>query len=109
MDFAWLENPSPLFIAGWSAVAVVVVCWLTVSFSAPGRTRLRAGWIGATAMYVALACLFLSLFLGAERLVGRIAFGFLLALFTAGFGVAALRTLRALAGKSAGKVESATN
>jgi hypothetical protein len=103
---------SPLAIVGWSAVALVVACWLAVSFAAPGRLRLRAGWLGAVAMYVAFGCLFLSLFLRAranESLAGTIGFGFLLAFFTAGFVVATHRLLRALAGKGAGKVESATH
>jgi len=103
---------SPLATVGWSAAAVVVACWLTVSFSAPGLTRLRAGWLGAAAMYVAFGCLFLSLFLrarGNESLAGMIGFGFLLAFFSAGFLLATQRVVRALAGKSASKVESATH
>jgi hypothetical protein len=103
---------SPLAIVGWSAVAAVVACWLTVSFSAPGRTRLRAGWLGALAMYVAFGCLFASLFLRAragDSIAGMIGFGFLLAFFSAGFVLAALRVVRAFAGRSDAKVESATH
>jgi hypothetical protein len=103
---------SPLAIVGWSAVGVVVLCWLAVSFSAQGLARLRAGWLGAAAMYVAFVCLFLSLFLRArsgDSLVGMIGFGFLLAFFSVGFVLATQRVLRALAGKSGGKVESATH
>lgn len=102
---------SLLSIVGWSAAAVVVVCWLTLSFGS-GATRLRAGWLGATAMYVAFGCLFLSMFLrarGNDSLAGTIGFGFLLVFFSAGFVLAALRTRRAFAGKEAGKLESATN
>jgi hypothetical protein len=102
---------SLLATVGWGAVAVVVACWLTLSFGS-GATRLRAGWLGATAMYVAFGCLFLSLFLRArvsESLAGTIGFGFLLVFFSVGFVLAALRTRRALAGKAAGKLESATN
>ena len=102
---------SPLALVGFAAVAVVVACWLTLSF-ASGAAGLRAGWLGATAMYVAFGCLFLSLFLRAranESLAGTLGFGFLLAFFSVGFVLAALRTLRAFAGKSAGKVESATH
>jgi Zn-dependent protease len=102
---------SPLATVGWSAAAAVVVCWLTLSFGS-GATRLRAGWLGATAMYVAFGCLFLSLFLrarGNESLAGTLGFGFLLAFFSVGFVLAALRMLRAFAGKEAGKVESATH
>jgi hypothetical protein len=103
---------SPLAGIGWSAVAAVVACWLTVSLAASAVVKLRAGWLGAVAMYVAFGCLFLSLFLRAragESLAGQIGFGFLLVFFTAGFAVAAHRLLRALAGKGAGKVESATH
>jgi hypothetical protein len=103
---------SPLATVGWSAVAVVVACWLTVSFTAPGPLRLRAGWLGACAMYVAFLCLFGSLFLrtrAADNLFGMLGSGFLLVFFSFGFVLAAGRTLRALAGKAAAKVESATN
>jgi len=103
---------SPLATVGWSAVAVVVACWLTVSFAAPGPAKLRAGWLGAVAMYVAFGCLFLSLFLrarGGDSLAGMIGFGFLLAFFSVGFLLASQRLLRALAGKTTGKVESATH
>jgi Zn-dependent protease len=103
---------SLLATVGWSAVAVVVACWLTVSFSTTGLTRLRAGWLGAAAMYVAFGCLFLSLFLrarGNDSLAGMIGFGFLLAFFSFGFVLATQRVLRALAGKGTSKIESATN
>jgi hypothetical protein len=103
---------SPLAMVGWSAVVVVVACWLTVSFAASAVARMRAGWLGAVAMYVAFGCLFLSLFLRAragESLAGQIGFGFLLVFFSAGFFVAGQRLLRALAGKAGAKVESATH
>ena len=102
---------SPLATVGWSAAAVVVGCWLTLSFGS-AATRLRAGWLGATAMYVAFGCLFLSMFLrarGNQSLAGTIGFGFLLVFFSVGFVLAAQRMLRAFAGKEAGKIESATN
>ena len=103
---------SPLAIVGWSAALGVVVCWLTLSFASAATTRLRAGWLGATAMYVAFVCLFLSLFLRAQAGESRgamIGFGFLLAFFGVGLVIAAQRTLRAFAGKEVGKVESATH
>jgi hypothetical protein len=103
---------SPLATVGWSAVAVVVACWLTAAFSAPGLLRERAAWLGTTAMYVAFGCLFLSLFLRAranDSLLGSIGFGFLLVFFGAGLVLALHRLLRAFVGKGAGKVESATH
>jgi hypothetical protein len=103
---------SPLAIVGWSAVAAVVACWLVASFSGPGRRRDRVAWLGATSFYVALLCLFVSLFLRAranDSLAGMLGFGFLMLFFTAGFALAAWRTLRALGGRAAKSVESATN
>ena len=104
---------SPLAIVGFGAVALLVACWLTAAFVAPGRLRERAAWLGATAMYVAFGCLFLSLFLRAranDSLAGTLGFGFLLAFFAVGLGVALHRLLRAFSGRDGGgKVESATN
>ena len=103
---------SPVAMVGFGAVAVLVACWLIAAFAAPGRLRERAGWLGATAMYVAFGCLFLSLFLRAranDSLVGTLGFGFLLAFFAAGLVLAVHRLLRAFTGGRGGKIESATN
>ena len=103
---------SPLAIVGFGAVAVLIVCWLVTAFTAPGRTRDRVAWVGATTMYVAFGCLFLSLFLRAranDSWVGTLGFGFLLLFFTAGFVLAVHRLVLVFAGRSGGKVESATN
>ena len=103
---------SPLEWVGYGAVTVLVASWLTVAFAAPGRLRERTAWLGATAMYVAFGCLFLSLFLRAranDSLLGMLGFGFLLAFFSAGLVVAVQRLLRAFAGGGDGKVESPTH
>ncbi|MGH7287910.1 MAG: hypothetical protein ACREI8_07820 [Myxococcota bacterium] len=103
---------SPLASVGWSALALVVACWLTAAFAAPGRLRDRAAWLGATSFYAALLCLFVSLFLRAranDSLAGTLGFGFLVAFFGCGFVLASLHTLRALGGKDGKSVESATN
>jgi hypothetical protein len=97
---------------GWSAVAVVVACWLVVSFASREGARRRAGWLGATAMYVAFVCLFGSLFRRAwagDSTLGMLGLGLMLAFFSAGFVLAVPRALRAFAGREAGKVESATH
>jgi hypothetical protein len=93
-------------------LALLVACWLTAAFVAPGRLRDRAAWLGATAMYVAFGCLFLSLFLRAranDSLVGTLGFGFLLVFFAVGLVIAVQRLLRAFGGGSGGKVESPTH
>jgi len=99
-------------IVGWSAVALLVACWWTAAFAAPGRLRDRAAWIGASALYVALLCLFVSLFLRAlanESRAGTFGFGFGIVFFGCGLGLASVRTLRALAGKPGKGTESATH
>jgi hypothetical protein len=112
---AYFAPASPLEWVGFGAVGVVVACWLTVSFAGPGRLRERSAWLGATVLYVAIGSLFLKLFLGALAndgwlaWSGRIAFGFLLALFAAGLALALHRLLRVFAGRTSGKVESATH
>lgn len=103
---------SPLALVGFSAVAVLVVCWLIASFTAPGRRRERAAWLGTTAMYIALGCLFLNLFMRAranDSLAGTLGFGFLLAFFAVGLVLAVQRVVRAFSGRETGKVESATH
>ena len=103
---------SPLAIVGWSAVGAVVACWLTAVFAGPGRSRDRAAWLGASALYVALFCLFVSLFLRAranDSLVGTVGFGFLMAFFGCGLALATWRTRRALASKTQKGLESATH
>jgi hypothetical protein len=104
---------SPIALVGWSGVAVLVASWLVVSLTSPGRRRDRAAWLGAVSLYVALGCLFLSLFLRSQAggsWLGMIAFGFLLVFFASGLVLATHRLLRALAGRGpAGRLESATN
>ena len=53
------ENPvSTIGMIGWGAAAVLVVGWLVVSFSEPGRRRAVIEWLSASAMYLALTMLF---------------------------------------------------
>ncbi len=103
---------SALAWVGWSGVAVLIVSWLVVSFAGPGQLRDRSAWLGAVALYVALGSLFLSLFLRAragDSWLGMLGFGFLMIFFAAGLVLATHRLLRALAGRSAARVDSATN
>lgn len=97
---------APIAVVGWSAVGVLVLVWLVVSFQKPGASRSRTAWLGAIALYVALGSLFVHLFLRAREggsTVGTIAFGFLVALFASGLAVSVWRTVASLrAGEAKG-------
>ena len=92
----------PLGILGFGAIAIVVVLWLVISFTPPGRGRSVLEWLGAAHLYVALIALFVNLVLRsheADSLLGLVAFGFLLVVFALGFCVALVNTFRAAAGR----------
>ena len=86
---------------GWTAVALLVLLWLAVSFMAPSRRRETVEWVAATCMYVALLALFTNLVLRAHAggsTLGLVAFGFLWVVFAGGFLVSSVNTLRSLRG-----------
>lgn len=92
---------------GYGGVALVVLAWLVVSFSAPGRRRVIVEWIGACGLYAALLGLFMSLSHRAQEsgsTVALVGFGFLVALFGSGLVVSLVQTLLAL--RSPGKAAS---
>lgn len=100
-----------LKLIGWSAVAVLVVGWLVVSFSEPSRKRTVIEWLSATAMYTALLMLFLNLCNRATasgNTFALVAFAFLAALFSGGLLVSLYRTFAATRGDD-GTGTSATN
>ncbi len=91
----------PLFIVGGCALAVLVVGWLVVSFSASSRKRTVVEWISATAMYAVLSMLFLHLVRDAiedDSTVRLVAFGFLCVLFAGGLVVSLYQTIAASKG-----------
>ena len=110
-----IETPAMLEafeVIGFSGAAVLVLCWLIVSFSAPGRRRERFEWLAACGMYLALLSLFTHLSLKAyarDSTGALIAFGFLVVFFTTGFIVCLTQTVTALRGHSTKGPESATN
>jgi hypothetical protein len=86
-------------LIGFTAVALVVIGWLVVSFTAPGRRRTAIEWTAATCLYVALLSLFVNLLLRAradDSLVGLIAFGFLCVMFGGGLVVSAFQTVQSV-------------
>jgi lysylphosphatidylglycerol synthetase-like protein (DUF2156 family) len=95
-----------------SAIAVVVIGWLAVSFLNPGVQRRRIEWIAATALYVTLLAFFLNLLrrsIADDSTVGMVAFGFLAFMFACGLSVSSVRMIRALAGGSRDAKASATH
>lgn len=86
---------------GWGALALLVVLWLVVSFTPPGRGREILEWLAATSMYVALLMLFTNLVLRAhagDNTLGVVGFGFLWVIFAGGCVVSLVNTLRSLRG-----------
>lgn len=101
---------NPIGIVGWSAVGLLVVLWLVVSFSEPGRRREVLEWLAATSLFVALSMLFLNLVLRSretDNTLGLVAFGFLLLVFSSGGVVSLVNVFRAL-GESGGKSQAST-
>jgi uncharacterized membrane protein len=103
---------STIGLIGWGAVAVLVVGWLVVSFTAPGPRRAVIEWLSASAMYLALSMLFWNLILRALESGNHfalVAFGFLGLMFGMGLCVALFNTLRALRGGAQSAEASATH
>ena len=101
-----------LTVVALSALAVLVVTWLAVSFLAPSPRRRALEWLSATAMYVALLAFFgrqLHAAIVGEAWIRTFAFGFLVAVFGIGLGISTARTIRALAGRTDGGESSTTH
>jgi len=97
---------------GWSAVAVLAVGWLVVTFSAPGPRRTVIEWLSPAATYVTLSMLFRNLILRAWESGNHfalVAFGFLGLMFGAGLCVALYKLLRVMRGGSESADASATH
>ena len=101
-----------LSIVGYAGVALVVVAWLFVSFTAPSPKRAVVEWLGACGLYVALVALFTNLCLRAQAsgsTAALVAFGFLLALFGSGLVVSLVQTLLAIRGPNGRASADATH
>ncbi len=86
-------------IAGYAGLALLILAWLVVSFSAPSPRRAIVEWLGACGLYLALVSLFTSLSLRAQAsgsTAALVAFGFLLALFGSGLVVSLVQMLLAV-------------
>jgi hypothetical protein len=97
-----LVDVAILKIVGFSAVGLLVLGWLVLSFMAEGRARNLLARLSSAALYLALASLFTNLTQGAwadDRTVLLIPFGFLWLVFMAGFLVSLVKWLGELRGK----------
>lgn len=106
-----MADLGPIGVVGFGALGIVLLLWLVISFTQPGRGRSLLEWLGATHLYVALGALFLKLVLDARAdgsTLGQVAFGFLLVVFVLGFCVSLVNTLRALGG-AGGQSDGATH
>lgn len=91
------------------AGAIVFVGWLIISFSAPGKNRTILEWVCATAMYIGLETLFVSLLMRAHEADNHfavIAFGFLCALFGGGLLVSTWNLITSFGGEKSGHVNA---
>lgn len=101
----------PIGMIGFSAIGLVVVLWLVISFSEASPRRTLLEWLAASCMYVALSMLFLNLILTAvenDNTVALVAFGFLGAIFCSGFFVSLVQLVKSLRDSDSGET-SATN
>jgi hypothetical protein len=99
-------------IAGYVGVALVVIAWLLVSFTAASPKRAVIEWIGACGLYLALVSLFTNLSLRAQAsgsTAALVGFGFLLALFGSGLVVSLVQALLAARGPSGRASADATH
>ncbi len=101
----------PIGIIGFSAIGLLVVLWLVISFREATRRRAPLEWMATTCMYVALSMLFLNLILTAienDNSFALVAFGFLGAIFCSGFFVSLVQLVKSLRDSDSGET-SATN
>lgn len=104
---------NPIAIVGFTALGLLVILWLVISFTQPSPRRDALEWSGALCLYVALCMLFLNLVLRAldsGNSIALVAFGFLGVIFVLGGCVALVNLWRSLSGSGDGKAQSsATN
>ena len=97
---------------GFTALGLLVLGWLAVSFQAPGRARQLTARLASAAMYLALACLFTHL-VQENWEKGRaflyVPFGFLLGVFVVGFAISLIKWVGELGAAGKEAVSSATN
>lgn len=101
-----VDLPIPaLGTQGWILVAcaaLLVLAWLSASLLRPGRGRSIMEWLGAIAMYAAIASIMgrlLLRFWADDQTALAVLFGFLVLVFGSGFLVSLVMTARAALGR----------
>lgn len=97
---------------GFSALGLLVLGWLVVSFQSPGRVQQLTARFASLLMYVALACLFTHLVQEnweKGRAVLYIPFGFLLGVFLLGTCLTLVKGARELGSAGGESAASATH
>jgi hypothetical protein len=106
-----LVDVAILKAVGFTALGLLVVGWLVVSFLAPGRSQRLAARLSAAALYLTLACLFTHLTqqnFEKGRWLLYVPFGFLLGIFVTGFFWTLVKWVREL-GSAGDSAASATH
>jgi hypothetical protein len=97
---------------GFTALGLLVIGWLVVSFQAAGRARQLTARLASAAMYLALACLFTHL-VQQNWEKGRaflyVPFGFLLGVFVVGFAFTLVKWVGELGAAGKQSASSATH
>ena len=94
---------------GWSAVGLLAIGWLVVSFSEPGPRRAVVERWSATLLFTAFLCLFGSLLRRAwlnDSTAGLVAFGFLVCLFAASWCVSLAKAVQSMRSAGSSSVSS---
>lgn len=92
-------------------VAILVPGWILAVVLKPGPARDKVGWVGATALYLALSAFFLGhclRFWEEGRWALLIPIGFLAFMFSVGLLVSSYRTIAQFVGRTSAS-QSATN
>jgi hypothetical protein len=106
-----MSDWSPFSLVAAVGATILVIGWISIVILKPSPARDLLGWIGATALYLALASWFVGLSLEVwheQRWALLVAFGFLAFMFSTGLLVSLYRTVLQIAGRSSA-TQSATN
>ncbi len=106
-----MSDLSPFNLVALVGAAILVPGWILAVVLKPGPTRDKVGWVGATALYLALSSWFLGhclRFWHEERWALLVPIGFLAFMFSLGLLVSSYRTIGQFVDRTSAS-QSATN